>query len=285
MHPSTEVRPYCSEEIMTNKGGGVCPETSVLRSNSSVREGSGLSKSHNVTKKPFYKGRFKEIAREMAAKPIYGNGAHWIKLYNGGRLVECKIHSGGCISEFNEQDKDEGKVRGKITKWSRKSQLNFKYKLSTLDQSKLSEALEITVTYPKEFPCADDHEVYKRDLQLLQMWLLRRGFCGAWKLEFQSRGAPHFHILAIPPEKLKGLTELREAIAEQWYRIVGSEDPKHLRAGTEVSTIKSSEGIIGYMASYMAKKDQTLPNNFTGRYWGFINKKALKTPFKLNRLL
>ena len=84
MHPSTEVRPYCSEEIMTNKGRGVCPDTSVLRSNSSVREGSGLSKSH-ISTKPFKKGRFKEIAKEFAAKPIYGNGTHWIKLYKGGR--------------------------------------------------------------------------------------------------------------------------------------------------------------------------------------------------------
>ena len=258
---------------MTNKGGGVCPETSVLRSNSSVREGSGLSKSHNVTKKPFYKGRFKEIAREMAAKPIYGNGTHWIKLYKGGRLVECKIHSGGCVSEFNEQDANEGNVRGKITKWSRKSQMRFKQKLATLEQNKLSEALEITLTYPKEFPCADDHETYKTHLGYMSMWLQRRGFSGAWKLEFQTRGAPHYHILAIPPNKLKGLGELRKAIAEQWYRIVRSEDPKHLKAGTEVSTIKSPEGIIGYMASYMAKKDQTLPNNFTGRYWGFINKR------------
>lgn len=275
MYPSIEERFHIGTDTMENKCGGVRPDTKVLRSNSSIREGSGLSKSHNVTKKKFYKGRFKEIAQEMSSKPIYGNGTHWIKLYKGGRLVEAKIHSGGCISEFNEKDSSEGAVRGKITKWSRKSQMNFKYKLSTLDQSKLSEALEITLTYPKEFPCADDHEIYKRDLQQIQMWLLRRGFSGAWKLEFQSRGAPHYHILAIPKEKLKGLGELRKAIAEQWYNIVKSGDPKHLQAGTEVSTIKSPEGIIGYMASYMAKKDQTLPNNFTGRYWGFINKKAM----------
>ena len=64
-------------------------------------------------------------------------------------------------------------------------------------------------------------------------------------------------MILLPKEKLKGLKEFRKEIAEHWYRIVGSNDEKHLRAGTEVSPIESSTGIIGYMASYMAKEDQT----------------------------
>ena len=254
----------------TSRGGN--PVDRSLRSKNSHRAGSGLSKSH-ISTKPFNKESFKEIAQEMQKKPIYGNGTHWIKLYKGGRLAEVKIHSGGCVSEFNEEDNKPYKaIRGKITKWSRKSQMRFKQALAKLDQSKLEYGLEITLTYPKDFPPPDDHETYKKHLAYMNVWLRRRGICGAWKLEFQSRGAAHYHILALPEKKYEGLSELRKEVAEQWYRVVGSGDERHLRAGTEVSPIKSTAGIIGYMASYMAKKDQTLPDNFTGRYWGFIGK-------------
>ena len=271
---ASEVKyPVSGIENHMNTAGRGTPVDRSLRSKNSHRAGSGLSKSH-ISTKPFKKGRFKEIAKEFAAKPIYGNGTHWIKLYKGGRLAEVKIHSGGCISEFNEEDsKSYRSIRGKITKWSRKSQMRFKQALAKLDQSKLKEALEITLTYPSDFPPPDDHETYKKHLAYMNMWLRRRDFTGAWKLEFQSRGAAHYHIIAIPGQKIEGgLGKFRTSVAEQWYRVVGSEDEKHLRAGTEVSSIKSSEGIIGYMASYMAKKDQTLPDNFTGRYWGFIGK-------------
>ena len=199
-----------------------------------------------------------------------------IRLYNGGRLAEVKIQGSYCVSEFTEEESKPYKaIRGRITKWSRKSQMRLKLALAQLKQDELKDALEITLTYPKEFPPADDHRTYKRHLTHMNIFLARLGFKGAWKLEFQSRGAPHYHLLVMPDEKLEGLTEFRARIAKQWFRIVKSGDPKHYVAGTEVSPIKSPEGIIGYMASYMAKKDQTLPNNFTGRYWGFIQKKKL----------
>ena len=96
---SSEVRNH-----METAGTG-SPVDRSLRSKNRHRGGSGLSKSH-ISTKPFHKGRFKEIQKEMSAKPIYGNGTHWIKLYKGGRLAEVKIHSGGCVSEFNEEDSD-----------------------------------------------------------------------------------------------------------------------------------------------------------------------------------
>jgi hypothetical protein len=83
-------------------------------------------------------------------------------------------------------------------------------------------------------------------------------------LEFQSRGAPHYHLLAsnqVP----------KEEIAERWYRIVGSGDEKHLRAGTRVESIRSKGHLYGYVSTYIRKSGQKqLPVGYeeVGRFWG-----------------
>jgi hypothetical protein len=61
-----------------------------------------------------------------------------------------------------------------------------------------------------------------------------------------------------------------------WARIVASGDPKHVEAGTEVTAVRSYGGVMAYVTSYISKDDQTLPGNFTGRYWGKLN--AAKLP-------
>ena len=83
-------------------------------------------------------------------------------------------------------------------------------------------------------------------------------------LEFQERGAPHFHILVdkeIPHQK----------VAKSWYRIVGSGDEKHLKAGTEVRAIRAKDSIGYYLTTYMEKaRQKSVPPEYekVGRFWG-----------------
>ena len=253
--------------------------TSFLRSKKGTAGGAGLSKRHNSSQ--VMKDRLERVSDKARDIPkSVRKFQHEVKIYNGARLATVALRDKKCDAEFPEENRDREEYkyknkRGKITEWSRKSQMRFKTGLATIQQDKLEYALEITLTYPKVFPDADEHATYKRHLDRIKIWLCLRGFSGAWKLEFQTRGAPHYHMIAIPTKKLDGLGDFRREISQRWYDIVGSHDEKHLRAGVEVSPIKSSKGMIGYMASYMAKKDQTLPNNFTGRYWGYFNKKNL----------
>jgi hypothetical protein len=83
-------------------------------------------------------------------------------------------------------------------------------------------------------------------------------------LEFQERGAPHFHILVdkeIP----------HQDVAKSWYRIVGSGDEKHLKAGTEVRAIRAKDSIGYYLTTYMEKaRQKSVPPEYekVGRFWG-----------------
>lgn len=86
-----------------------------------------------------------------------------------------------------------------------------------------------------------------------------------WFLEFQNRGAPHFHLFTnfeVP----------KDFISETWYRICATDDERHLRAGTRIEKLREgNEGAAAYAAKYAQKADQKqVPVEFSqcGRFWG-----------------
>src|SRR5205823_1017705 len=99
--------------------------------------------------------------------------------------------------------------------------------------------LFVTLTYPSVWPA--DPADWKRQLDRF-FHRLKRGWPDAaaiWRLEFQRRGAPHFHLLVFGLEFLPATW-----VAAAWYEIVGSGDLKHLQAGTQVVRVKSWRGVM-----------------------------------------
>jgi hypothetical protein len=86
-----------------------------------------------------------------------------------------------------------------------------------------------------------------------------------WFMEFQERGAPHYHMFTtwIPDKKM---------VSRAWYETVGSEDERHLRAGTRVDVLKNGRGgTISYASKYACKQEQKRPPEGyenLGRFWG-----------------
>lgn len=132
----------------------------------------------------------------------------------------------------------------------------------------------ITLTYPGEYT-NDGHEV-KRHLNRFLVWLRRdTGGCSyVWFLEWQARGAPHFHILLDTPyakTRDNPLGSMRLRVAATWFRIVGSRDYRHLQAGTQVARIRKPDGAARYATKYCYKLRQKLvPEAYqnVGRMWG-----------------
>lgn len=107
-----------------------------------------------------------------------------------------------------------------------------------------------------------------------------------WHLEFQRRGAPHWHCLMVLPLTIDGQA-ITQVVSRQWYEAVGSGDPKHLAAGTRIDFDESIKGtdplrVALYFAGYSTKtgggKDKShqfeVPdgwadtNGSVGRWWG-----------------
>jgi len=158
-----------------------------------------------------------------------------------------------------EEQKRMNRKRGKIKKFSKRSARRLRHLIrNTEDKWKVF----ITLTYPEDYP-SNGRET-KVHLNSFLQYLRGRKTKSIWVLEFQSRGAPHYHLLASNQVA-------KEEIAERWYKIVGSGDEKHLRAGTRVESIRSKGHLYGYVSTYIRKSGQKqVPDGYeeVGRFWG-----------------
>lgn len=163
--------------------------------------------------------------------------------------------------------------RQRVKEFSVKSRSRLKVLLSTIKRADLGRASVVTLTYPREFPAVDDHGIYKGHLNAFGVAIRRVfPFCSfVWKLEFQRRGAPHYHLLLFgaPTEKA------RDVIRDCWYRIAHYGDIHRGSAAIQCDSVISPTGAACYLTTYLGKDEQTKPGYFTGRYWGIIGRKYL----------
>lgn len=96
-------------------------------------------------------------------------------------------------------------------------------------------------------------------------------FSAFWFLEFQDRGAPHFHIFCTwAPSK--------EWIAKRWAGILKDDTGRVEKAGTRVEYLRKGRGgTISYAMKYAAKQGQKeCPEQFknVGRFWGICGERS-----------
>ncbi|MGH8093981.1 MAG: rolling circle replication-associated protein [Chthoniobacterales bacterium] len=128
-----------------------------------------------------------------------------------------------------------------------------------------------TLTYPSEWTW--DVKLWKRHLKIFSQRFLRRWQHGGfvWKLEFQKRGAPHFHPFVWGISNCD-YREFMHWISDAWNEIAGDGDPNHLLAGTRIERLRHAKAAIRYVSGYASKTDQTRPGEKVGRYWGVVGR-------------
>jgi hypothetical protein len=162
-----------------------------------------------------------------------------------------------------------GGVRGEIQVFSAKS----RYRLfQTLHKLEFKTVTFCTLTYPAEFPT--DAKVYKAHLKeyrrRFELWFGK--YPAVWRLEFQKRGAPHYHIMYLdaPFINIQDWCEL-------WHDVIRSNDPAHLKNGVDVKLVTGgaeSKLVASYLAKYVAKIDDRIQSCMKinpGRWWGKWN--------------
>lgn len=221
-----------------------------------------------------------EVLQEASDPAGFINGAitAWKLIEQGKRTAEVEVMEGGfrLVKAFEAKKKNQsgGSVRGKIKGFSKKSRNRMlrrlmKLKWDEIKSGKHSEMVNgvfVTLTYPSDY--SQNWEVWKAHLRALRE-RIRREFGdlpGLWKLEFQERGAPHFHVLLYFPEGIS-ISWIRPWFSRNWFEVVGSGDPKHLKAGTNVGRVHGKAGkLMRYLSKYLAKAQAV--ERPTGRIWG-----------------
>jgi hypothetical protein len=139
-----------------------------------------------------------------------------------------------------------------------------------------------TLTYPDAY--ISDGRRVKRHLdtfiKFLKRFLLKtygHVLAGLWFLEFQKRGAPHFHLFTNYVISMLEFRKLAESVSEAWYRIVSSGDKNHLMAGTRCELLREKHAASAYAVKYAEKFYQkNVPEDYdsVGRFWGVFGCKV-----------
>lgn len=185
-------------------------------------------------------------------------------IYPQGSLLKVSKNR---VNPFEGQSRDW--VRGKIKGFSRASRRRLMRSLAKVNKGEKPQF--VTLTYPSEWP--DDPKEWKKQIERFNKRMKYRfpKYAAFWKLEFQKRGAPHFHMLVwgLPKQSMK------DFIALHWYEVVGSGDEKHLRAGTQIQRIRSWRGVMAYASKYLGKSQEDNNDQPVGRFWGIYNRSCV----------
>jgi hypothetical protein len=157
--------------------------------------------------------------------------------------------------------------RGRIKGFSQRARSRMIKRLASWSVAAVNNGILITLTYPESWP--GESADWKGHFKAWWKRFQRRfpGVSAAWKLEFQERGAPHFHVLVVGVSFVP-----MDWIASSWYEVVRSGDPRHLVAGTEVHRVRRKRHALAYISKYLGKVDQTCGADYPGRYWGIVGR-------------
>lgn len=161
-------------------------------------------------------------------------------------------------------------TRASVEEFSRSSACRMRrYLRSTLADY----SVMVTLTYPcgYGFDGRLCKQHLKQMLQRMQRYVSRETsnqlYGTFWFMEFQSSGAIHFHLFTTDFFS-------KNWIARAWYDIVGSDDERHLSAGTRIEKLRAGrQGACSYAAKYACKQSQKIvPENVrnSGRFWGAV---------------
>lgn len=164
---------------------------------------------------------------------------------------------------------EEPPKRGAITTFTRQSRVRLLRKMARLEPTRV---VFVTLTYPARYP---DAMTAKGHLRALFERIRRRyaQSSAIWRLEYQERGAPHFHILFFD------LPYLPFALLRQWWSEIIRAYVDASLPRVRIEKIRSKQGAMYYAAKYCAKmattEDQSFFINSTylhaGRWWGVFN--------------
>jgi hypothetical protein len=215
-----------------------------------------------------------------------------------GRVLDFDGHDGsreyGAFAPAPTGELHPVKASRQVEGWSRRSRARMTQRLAQLDWSPMyaggRSAVMTTLTYPGDWlTVAPDGATVKRHLRAFWKRYARRWgapFVGVWKLEFQRRGAPHLHLLHVPPAD----PTFREWLSATWAAVVAHPDPherrRHELAGTGVDYLKGGRCFDPKRAAvYFSKHggaaggkeyQHTVPVEWQeegkgpGRFWGYV---------------
>lgn len=184
-------------------------------------------------------------------------------------------------TKFNQ--KPVNGTRGKIAEFSprsRKRMLEMVARLDLAGQVSQRPIIFITLTYAAQFPSAEASKQHLRAF-LERIRRFAPDASGVWRLEFQERGAPHYHFIFfnLPYLPKAELTSIwGDIIGIEWWDTSRGQPRPPM---TRIEAIRNPRKAMAYVSKYVAKNSPSdsgfndVPYLHAGRFWGVFNKENL----------
>lgn len=155
------------------------------------------------------------------------------------KLVKLKVYS-----PASHKPHRTASTRGKVTTFTKRSRKRLIEKFNRLDIK--HRPVFITLTYPAVYP---HPRRAKSDLRCLLKRISRHYpdaiMSGIWRMEFQQRGAPHFHIIVFGMPFL-----MKETLQQMWSDVIHDDTGKVF---TRIEQVKGVRHMMAYVSKYVAK--------------------------------
>jgi len=175
-------------------------------------------------------------------------------------------------------------IKQPMTVFSRSSRRRL---LNTLARLQADDCTFITLTYPSTFPNA---ETAKANLRAF-LERIRRRFpmaSGIWRLDYQDRGAPHFHLVMF------NLPFIHKNVLQRWWAECIGLWNENRTPFTRIEFVRGRRAVFNYVAKYAAKVSEEGVGSggfnavsllHAGRYWGKFNSGWLPYAVKIYAVL
>lgn len=97
-----------------------------------------------------------------------------------------------------------------------------------------------------------------------------------WRLEFQARGTPHYHLVLWPSSDETERDFLAsQVVSTAWCESTNQTTRAAKTYACEVTTPRSNEAVFRYLVGHHLKEDQIRQDLSSGRYWGVVGRDYL----------
>lgn len=141
----------------------------------------------------------------------------------------------------------------------------------------------VTLTYPRSYPCPETRKMhFKRFLDTIRKF--KPSWAGCWKLEYQLRGAPHYHCVFETSQDHCSLRLDKKFVHDLWNTIIRPSSNGD-NGRTEVAYPRNTNRAKYYLTKEVGKTVQSKVHNLqeledqiehSGRFWGWHNRKCLQ---------
>ena len=166
-----------------------------------------------------------------------------------------------------------------ITSFSINSRRRLKRKLSMVHLGSYSRTFFVTYTFHNVYPKSSDE--LKRHFRnfLKSVKRVNPSVAWIWRLEWQKRGAPHFHMVYFIP-KHSTLKEIKHFEKEQrrlWHRTLEDFDFWTWRYSVDVKSLDSKKKLYAYISKYVSKVENEDDAAIGHQHWGSSANLILKS--------